>query len=220
MYAGQKHLDNLCVLVDHNNGQLDTCTRAWFFPCRSWKPFSLFRLAGAHSGRNPIRWRVSRRWRASVSGPAMVSRQRLFVIAQGLRRFFRFSEPAQGGGTDSLIGQEYSLQSEQRGARVRGVCAIIASGWRAAPKARQTRDLLLEAARRMHLEHRPDSPRGEMSLRLWPGANGARSCARQAHSLRRQLLPQLDRKKEYAASDIVTGAMKAFAGTRRRLDRR
>ena len=27
MYAGQKHLDNLCVMVDRNNGQLDLANR-------------------------------------------------------------------------------------------------------------------------------------------------------------------------------------------------
>ena len=30
MYAGQNHLDNLCVLVDRNNGQLDLHTRMVF----------------------------------------------------------------------------------------------------------------------------------------------------------------------------------------------
>src|SRR5215472_1699935 len=30
MYAGQKHLDNLCVLVDRNNGQLDISSRMVF----------------------------------------------------------------------------------------------------------------------------------------------------------------------------------------------
>ena len=30
MYAGQKHLDNFCVLVDRNNGQLDIANRMVF----------------------------------------------------------------------------------------------------------------------------------------------------------------------------------------------
>ena len=30
MYAGQKHLDNLCVMVDRNNGQLDMANRMVF----------------------------------------------------------------------------------------------------------------------------------------------------------------------------------------------
>ena len=30
MYAGQKHLDNLCVMVDRNNGQLDLANRMVF----------------------------------------------------------------------------------------------------------------------------------------------------------------------------------------------
>src|SRR6266567_3840525 len=34
MFAGQKHLDNLCVLVDQNNGQLDIASRMVFpMPC-------------------------------------------------------------------------------------------------------------------------------------------------------------------------------------------
>src|SRR5260370_32310197 len=30
MFAGQKHLDNLCLLVDQNNGQLDISSRMVF----------------------------------------------------------------------------------------------------------------------------------------------------------------------------------------------
>ena len=30
MYAGQAHLDNLCVIVDHNHGQLDLANRMVF----------------------------------------------------------------------------------------------------------------------------------------------------------------------------------------------
>jgi len=39
MFAGQKHLDNLCVLVDRNNGQLDIASRM-VFRCRVSKRFS------------------------------------------------------------------------------------------------------------------------------------------------------------------------------------
>ena len=84
-----------------------------------------------------------------------------------------------------------------------------ASGWRAAPKAKPIRDLLLEAAQRMHLEvdRRRDCNHGR-----WPGTHPARSSAQQAHRLRpRSCCRNLIAKKEYAASDIVTGAMKVFA---------
>jgi transketolase len=30
MFAGQKHLDNLCLMVDQNNGQLDISSRMVF----------------------------------------------------------------------------------------------------------------------------------------------------------------------------------------------
>ena len=39
MYAGQKHLDNLCVLVDQNNGQLDISSRM-VFPMPDLEPSS------------------------------------------------------------------------------------------------------------------------------------------------------------------------------------
>src|SRR5258708_27662299 len=48
MFAGQKHLDNLCVMVDRNNGQLDISSRMVFpmprleavFESFNWKVFS------------------------------------------------------------------------------------------------------------------------------------------------------------------------------------
>src|SRR5450631_3969927 len=48
MFAGQKHLDNLCVLVDRNNGQLDISSRMVFpmprleavFESFNWKVYS------------------------------------------------------------------------------------------------------------------------------------------------------------------------------------
>src|SRR6185312_12815751 len=49
MFAGQKHLDNLCVLVDQNNGQLDIASRMVFpmprleavFESFDWRVFSV-----------------------------------------------------------------------------------------------------------------------------------------------------------------------------------
>jgi transketolase N-terminal domain/subunit len=81
MFAGQKHLDNLCVMVDRNNGQLDMANRMIFpmpdleavFRSFNWEVHSVdatqyngvyARSSSSGSGRAT----ASRR-RSSVTGP-------------------------------------------------------------------------------------------------------------------------------------------------------
>ncbi len=96
MYAGQNHLDNLCVLVDRNNGQLDLHTRMVFpmpeletvFRSFGWQAHTVdatqYDGVVAALEKLPLR---SSQWHAH--------RDHL-QQPKGLWRLFRFPEQAQG----------------------------------------------------------------------------------------------------------------------------
>jgi transketolase len=113
---------------------------------------------------------------------------------------------------DSLIAQEYALQSEERDARIEEF-TVYYERLAGSAEGEATRDALVEAAHRMHLEIDWDSP-AERSVTTVVGPVLTRRAPARTKRIAydAKLLPQLDRKKEYAASDIVTGAMKVFAG--------
>jgi len=211
MYAGQNHLDNLCVLVDRNNGQLDLHTRM-VFPMPELE--EVFRSFG---------WQAHNVDATQFDGVAAALENFRFgprngkptaIICNSRKGFGSFSDFLNKHKVtmpDSLIAQEYTLQSQQRQARVDEFfvyCERLAGS----AGGDATRDALLEAAQRMHLEIEWESPArrtvttvvGPVLTRRAPERN-----KRIAYDAR--LLPQLDGKKEYAASDIVTGAMKIFA---------
>jgi transketolase len=211
MYAGQNHLDNLCVLVDRNNGQLDLHTRM-VFPMPELE--AVFRSFG---------WQAHNVDATQFDGVVAALENFRFgprngmptvIICNSRKGFGSFSDFLNKHKVtmpDSLIAQEYSLQSEQRQARV-DEFALYCERLSGSAEGDSTRDSLLEAAHRMHLEIDWESP-GRRSVTTVVGPVLTRRVPvrnkRIAYDAR--LLPQLDRKKEYAASDIVTGAMKVFA---------
>jgi transketolase len=211
MYAGQNHLDNLCVLVDRNNGQLDLHTRM-VFPMPELE--AVFRSFG---------WQAHTVDATQFDGVVAALESFRFaprngmpsaIICNSRKGFGSFSDFLNRHKVtlpDSLIAQEYSLQSEQRRARIEEFllyCERLAGS----AEGEATRDSLLEAAHRMHLEIDLDSPaRRNVTTVVGPVLTTRVPARNKRISYDAKLLPQLDRKKEYAASDIVTGAMKAFA---------
>ena len=205
MYAGQKHLDNLCVLVDRNNGQLDIASRM-VFPM-------------------PDLEQVFRAFDWEVHGVDATSYDGVFTALERFRFGPRNGQPTaivchstKGYGAlsdfmnrhkvvipDALIEQELELQAELRAARV----ADFVEFFRQLDfnTDETVRDNLREAARRMHL--RIDGSAVEQLIgpvvtkRAKPRNKQIRYDSAQ--------LPRIDQAKEYAASDIVTAAMKVFA---------
>jgi transketolase N-terminal domain/subunit len=95
MYAGQQHLDNLCVLVDRNNGQLDISGQM-VFPCPTSGVFgrsigrpmrSTPRIDGCDAALEKFRL-----------APADGGRPRSSVTAPGLRRAVGLLQQTQGCG--------------------------------------------------------------------------------------------------------------------------
>jgi transketolase len=211
MYAGQNHLDNLCVLVDRNNGQLDLHTRM-VFPMPELE--TVFRSFGwqAHTVDATQFDGVVAALESFRFGPrngmptAIICNSR-----KGFGSFSDFLNKHKVTLPDSLITQEHALQSEQRQARIEEF-ALYGERLAGSTDGEATRDSLLEAAHRMHLEIDWGAPARRTVTTVVGPVLTRRVPVRNKHiSYDPKLLPQLDRKKEYAASDVVTGAMKVFA---------
>jgi transketolase len=211
MYAGQNHLDNLCVLVDRNNGQLDLHTRM-VFPMPELE--TVFRSFGwqAHTVDATQFDGVVAALESFRFGPR--NGMPTAIICNSRKGFGSFSDFLNRHKVtlpDSLIAQEYTLQSGQRRARI-DEFALYCERLAGSAEGDATRESLLEAAHRMHLEIDLGSPaRRNINTVVGPVLTARVPARNKRISYDAKLLPQLDRKKEYAASDIVTGAMKAFA---------
>ena len=73
MFAGQKHLDNLCVLVDQNNGQLDIANRMVFPMPHLESVFASFGWQRPQRRCDSIRRRLSPRSKHSAMARATAS---------------------------------------------------------------------------------------------------------------------------------------------------
>ena len=211
MYAGQNHLDNLCVLVDRNNGQLDLHTRM-VFPMPELE--TVFRSFGwqAHTVDATQFDGVVAALESFRFGPrngmptAIICNSR-----KGFGSFSDFLNKHKVTLPDSLIIQEHALQSEQRQGRIEEL-VVYCERLEGSREGEATRDSLLEAAHQMHLEINWDSTAGRtVTTVVGPVLTRRVPVRNKRISYDPRLLPQLDRKKEYAASDVVTGAMKVFA---------
>jgi transketolase len=211
MYAGQNHLDNLCVLVDRNNGQLDIHNRM-IFPMPALD--EVFRSFG---------WNARNVDATEYDG--------VFMALHGFRYGPRNGRPTaiicnakkgQGSFSDffnkhkvtvsnNLMLQEMKLQSEQRQARVDELTTYL-EGLEGSSDSEETRSVLIDAARRMHLEiERYGS--GRLTVLTSVGSVLTKRVQSRDKRVRydASLLPKIDPKKEYTAADIVTAAMKVFA---------
>jgi transketolase len=211
MYAGQNHLDNLCVLVDRNNGQLDLHARM-VFPMPELE--AVFRSFGwqAHTVDATQFDGVVAALESFRFGPR--NGMPTVIICNSRKGFGSFSDVLNKHKVtlpDNLITQEHALQSEQREARIEEF-ALYCERLAGSTEGEAIRDSLLEAAHRMHLEINVDSPsRRTVTTVVGPVLTRRVAARSKRISYDPGLLPQLDRKKEYAASDVVTGAMKVFA---------
>ncbi|MCU1232578.1 MAG: Transketolase domain protein [Candidatus Solibacter sp.] len=205
MFAGQKHLDNLCLLVDQNNGQLDISSRMVFPMPKLEAVFAAFD------------WQVHSVDATSYDG--------VFAALEAFRYGPRNGKPTaiichstKGHGalsdflnkhkvvmSEALLEQEIALQGELRARRVdefeRHHARLDAH-----PEGRALQSTLTSLARQMHLdpERRMSQVAGPvLTRRVPPRDKQIRHDA--------AMLPKIDPKKEYSAADIVTGAMKVFA---------
>jgi transketolase len=206
MFAGQKHLDNLCVLVDQNNGQLDIASRMVFPMPRLESVFESFD------------WRVSSVDATHYDGVFAALEQFRYgerngkptaIVCHGSKGYGACSDALNRHKValgDDLIAQELALQGRRREVRVQDFARFHGS------LDREMQDRLAGIAERMKLQIPADSGVGFTARQVVGPVVTRRAQPRQKRiQYDAALLPRIDRKKEYAASDIITAAMKVFA---------
>jgi len=211
MYSGQNHLDNLCVLVDQNHGQLDTFDRT-VFPMPALEP--VFRAFGWNACTVDAT-EYDGVYRALEAFKAGTRNGRPTAIvcssAKGQGAFSDFFNRHKVAATDAQLAQEMAQHAALREARANE----FGEFWSALernPHAEGTRETLLRLAAQMRLDVRP-SASGTATVATVAGPVITGRVPPRDKRIRYDggLLPKLDRKKEYSAAEIVTGAMKIFA---------
>jgi transketolase len=206
MFTSYKKLDNLCVLIDKNSGQLDT-HRQLIFP--------LLELAQKFSA---FGWRVLE-VDAMQYGPVLDALHTFRFAPRDGRPTLIIGHTRKGYGgfsdfivkhkvviPDPLMEQELALQHHQRENRVAECCEFLAG-----LDDDAVREELLSLARGMNLDVSIDEavreirplPASVRTQRVPVREKGIRYDARQ--------LPQLDLSQEYSASTVITAAMNVFA---------
>ena len=211
MFAGQKHLDNLCVMVDRNNGQLDMANRM-IFPMPDLEP--VFRS---------FNWEVANVDATQYNGIyAALERFRFgprngkptAIICHGTKGHGALSDFLNKHKVtvpDRLLAQEMSLQAAQRAHRVDEFAAFHErlSGF---PDGGLLQESLLDLASQMHLDvERSSAGSHSVSQVIGPVVTSRVPPRDKRIRYDASLLPKLDPAKQYAASDVVTQAMKIFA---------
>lgn len=205
MFAASKKLDNLCLMVDRNYGQLDIYSRT-VFPMPDLAP--VFRSFGWHATDvdatqyDGIYTALEEFRYGPRNGKPTAIICNTSKGHGGLSDFFNRHKVA---AADSLLEQELSLQSQQRRDREAEFGRFYLG------LESQTQDTLADLARGMHLDLQVRAD--EVALRSSMGPVVLKRVPPRNKRVRYDaaLLPRVDRTKEYAASDIVTAAMKVFA---------
>lgn len=210
MYAGQNHLDNLCVLVDRNHGQLDIHTKTVYpmpdfaavFQAYGWETCEVDATQYDGVVAALERFRLGPR---NGRPTAIVCN-----TTKGYGAFSDFFNKHKVTTSNATIAQELGLQSERRQNRIAAAIEFLTQ-LRDEAEHSFVLQRLLEAARGMHLEI--DFAAGAGAIRSIPGPAINRRAPRRDKRIRCELdrLPKLDPAKAYAAASIVTEAMKVFA---------
>ena len=204
MFAGQKRLDNLCLLVDRNNGQLDISSRMVFpmpkleavFDSFNWKVHT----ADATSYQGVYAALEAFRFGARNGQPTAI----ICHSSKGYGALSDFLNKHKVVVPENLLDQEEALQQELRARRVEDFRAYYARLGEHAEGA-EIQDALTVCARDMHLD-----------VSGWSQVVGPVITRRAPPRDKRirynaELLPKIDPTKQYSAGDIVTAAMKVFA---------
>jgi transketolase len=210
MFAGQKHLDNLCVMVDRNNGQLDMANRMIFpmpdleavFRSFNWEVHSVdaTQYNGVYAALEQFRF-------GSRNGKPTA------IICHGTKGHGALSDFLNKHKVtvpDRLLEQEMALQADQRRDRASEFVAFH-DRLHDYPDGGLLQEALVEFAGQMRLEVRRSADTLSLSQVIGPVLTARVPARDKRIKYDPAQLPVLDRAKEYAASDVITAAMKVFA---------
>ncbi len=203
MYAGQKHLDNLCVMVDRNNGQLDLANRMVFpmpdlgpvFESFGWQVYSVdaTQYDGIYAALERFRYGQRNGKPTAIICNAI----------KGQGALSDFLNKHKVTVPDALLEQEIALQARQRAERVEEFVAFHRSLADEADGG-LVAESLLDAAASMHLDGQFAQVIGPVQTRRVPPRD-------KQIPFDGSLLPAIDARKQYAPAEIVTAALKVFA---------
>jgi transketolase len=150
MYSAYSRLDNLCLLVDRNNGQLDIHDRMVFAMPDLQRVFDL--LAGKYTMSIQLNTTASLLLsNTSDSIRAMENRPAIICNAtKGYGAFSDFFNKHKVAAPDALIAQEIGMQSIS-GRRGRRSSQNISKSWPGSSDGRTVQKLLLDAAQQMRV---------------------------------------------------------------------
>jgi transketolase len=211
MFAGQKHLDNLCLMIDRNNGQLDLANRM------------IFPMPDLEAVLAAFNWEV-RSVDATQYDGLYAALERFRFGPRNGRPTAILCHATKGHGAlsdflnkhkvtvpDRLIDQEIELQARQRQHRVEEF-GRFHDKLRDYPDGGLLQETLTDIARDMRLDQQR-SASGSLVLSQVIGPVVTSRVPPRDKRIRYDAaaLPRLDPAKEYAATDVVTLAMKVFA---------
>lgn len=211
MYSAHKRLDNLCVLVDQNNGQLDIVDRM------------IFPLPDLEAVFHSFGWQVRNVDATQYDGVCGALEEfkhgprngkPTAIVCHATKGFGGFSNFLNGHKVvigEGLMEQEMALQAEQRQRRVDAFACLLDRVY-LDPREPRLRDELVELAERMHVRIAGGRAAG-LTVSPAVGPVVTKRAPKRDKRIRYDalLLPQIDISKEYAAGNIITAAMKVFA---------
>jgi transketolase len=209
MYAGQNHLDNFCVLVDRNNGQLDVHNRTLFpmpnlnevFRSYGWETHDVD--ATQYDG--VVAALEKFRFGARNGKPTAI----ICNTTKGYGAFSDFMNKHKVTPSEALVVQELELQVRRRIERVAEFLSHLEQ-LDHSPDAEKSAGLLRDAAESMHLDVESIS-KGALPSIVGPILTKRAQPRNKEICFDSAALPRLDRAKQYSAAEVVTGAMKIFA---------
>jgi transketolase len=203
LYAAQSRLDNFCVLVDRNNGQLDIHDRM-VFPMPDLQPVLEsfgWQVHNVDATQYDGVFTALERFRF---GPRNGRPTAIICNAsKGYGAFSDFFNKHKVAAPDALIAQEIALQSDRRRARVDEFSKYF-------EEMESGQEMLLDAALQMRLDIPRTSP-GTVRTIAGPVMTTRVPLRDKQIQYDPRMLPRLDPNKQYSAADVVTGAMKVFA---------
>jgi transketolase len=210
MFAGAKKLDNLCLMVDRNYGQLDIYSRTVFpmpdlapiFRSFGWQACDVdaTQYDGVYTALEEFRY-----------GPRNGKPTAIICnTTKGHGSLSDFFNRHKVAAADSLLEQELALQSQQRRDRAAEFGRFY-QGLEPIEAGAELKGTLSNLARGMHLRLQAATDDVELHSDMGPVALKRVPRRNKKIHYDASLLPRIDRTKEYAPSDIVTAAMKVFA---------
>jgi transketolase len=211
MFSGYKKLDNLCVIVDKNEGQLDD-TKQLIVPlvdldkkCMSFG-WRVFNIDGTQYG-PVIEALQTFKYTPRDGRPTLI----VCRTKKGYGGFSNFMRGHKVTIPDALLEQEIALQKQRQASRISEFLGYY-NELGSEEDGGAIREKLATAAREMNLDMTvTDGKVGEIKPLIFAPKTKRAPDRDKKIQYDATLLPKLDRAKEYSAASVVTMSMKVFA---------